>query len=58
MKIKNKKLLDKTKIHKVWREDECGPIVTQVQIISIPHPKKFNGDLVVQYTFCGMEIVD
>ena len=42
--VKNKKLEDKSKIHKVWLEDECGPILTQVNSFVIPRRTKLNGD--------------
>ena len=48
--FKNKKLEDKNKIHKVWVEDECGPIVTCVHTFDCePLPLnvkriKLNGD--------------
>ena len=43
--IKNKKLEDKSKIHKVLLEDECGPILTQVYSFVIPPRRtKLNGD--------------
>ena len=43
--VKNKKLEDKSKIHKVLLEDECGPILTQVYSFVIPPRRtKLNGD--------------
>ena len=42
--VKNKKLEDKSKIHKVLLEDECGPILVRVASFVIPRRTKLNGD--------------
>ena len=41
--VKDKKLEDKSKIRKVWWEDECGPIYVVNRIV-IPRHTKLNGD--------------
>ena len=42
--INNKKLVDKRLIHKVWKEDECGPILICERTCSMPM-NKLNGDM-------------
>ena len=43
-RVKNKKLENKSKIERVWVEDECGPINCAVHSFNTPRPTKLNGD--------------